>query len=399
MFRFLTAGESHGQSLTAIVDGVPAGLDLTAEDINRELARRQKGHGRGGRMKIEQDRAQILSGVRYGKTLGSPIALGIVNRDWQSWSEKMAVEPREEGPPKSAEVWVPRPGHADLAGSIKYGHADMRNVLERASARETAARVAVGAVARRILEEIGTQIVSQVVAIGPVRARPVELSWQEIRERTEKSPVRCADPKAEKGMLAAIDAAKADGDTLGGVFEVTAVGVPVGLGSYAQWDRRLDGVLVQAVMSIPAIKGVEIGLGFAAAGLQGSQVHDEIGYDNGYVRFSNNAGGVEGGVTNGQAVVVRAAMKPIPTLVKPLRSVDVRTKEAKPAHAERSDVCAVPAAAVVGEAVVAIALAGALLEKFGGDRMSELKGNVRAYLDIGVRKGWPGEGRPRPSKK
>ena len=382
MLRFLTAGESHGRMLIAVIDGVPAGLELTAEQIDRELARRQKGHGRGGRMEIEQDKVRILSGVRHGRTLGSPIALGIANRDWESWSEEMAVEPRKE-PSTSAAVWVPRPGHADLAGSIKYGHQDMRGVLERASARETAARTAAGAVAKRILEEVGVEIASHVLAIGAVRARRTTLPLREIRDRSEKSPVRCVDPDAEKEMLAAIDAARAEGDTLGGIFEVAADGVPVGLGSYAQWDQRLDGRLAQAVMSIPAIKGVEIGLGFEAASLPGSRVHDEIGYDKGYIRFSNNAGGLEGGITNGQPVVVRAAMKPIPTLVKRLRSVDVRTKEPAPAHAERSDVCAVPAAAVVGEAMVAIALASAVVEKFGSDSMDELKNNIQAYSKLG----------------
>jgi len=383
MMRFLTAGESHGQALIAIVDGVPAGLSLTHEHIDRDLARRQKGYGRGGRMKIEQDRAQIVSGVRHGKTLGSPIAISIANRDWESWSDVMAVEPAKDEPGLSAAVTVPRPGHADLAGSIKYGHTDMRNVLERASARETAARVAVGAVAKRILDEIGAEIASHVVAIGQVRAQPTALDVPAIRERSEASPVCCLDPLAEKVMLAAIDAAKAEGDTLGGVFEVVARGLPVGLGSYAQWDQRLDGRLAQALMSIPAIKGVEIGLGFQAASLPGSRVHDEIRYDMGYVRLSNNAGGLEGGVTNGERLVVRAAMKPIPTLVKPLGSVDVRTKESAPAHAERSDVCAVPAAAVVGEAMVAITLAMAIVEKFGGDSVGELRANVQAYLDRG----------------
>jgi chorismate synthase len=382
LFRFLTAGESHGPSLTAIVDGVPSNLDVTAEYIDLELARRQAGHGRGGRMKIEQDRAQILSGVRRGKTLGSPITLSIANHDWVHWTEKMAIEPREEDPPTSAGVWVPRPGHADLAGRVKYGHTDMRNVLERASARETAARVAVGAVAKRILEEIGMDIVSHVVSIGDIVAENVELSPVEMRLRSEGSPVRCPDPLAEAKMLAAIDAAKEEGDTLGGVFEVIATGAPIGLGSYVQWDRKLDASLAQAIMSINAIKGVEIGLGFGVATRPGSQVHDEIGYECGkFIRYANNAGGLEGGMTNGQPVVVRAAMKPIPTLTKPLRSVDTRTMTPSPAHAERSDVCAVPAAAVVGEAMVAITLAAAVLEKFSSDTMSELKESVRAYLE------------------
>ncbi|MBI2842338.1 MAG: chorismate synthase [Armatimonadetes bacterium] len=383
MFRFLTAGESHGQMLMAVIDGVPAGLEISAEQIDRDLARRQKGHGRGGRMKIEHDTARIVSGVRHGRSLGGPIALMIENRDWQAWSKKMAVEPGEVEASDPTAVFVPRPGHADLAGVIKYGHADMRNVLERASARETAARTAVGAVAKRILEEAGVGIAGHVVAIGSVQARKTSLSPQEIRAKSEESPVRCVDPEAESQMIQAIDAAKEEGDTLGGLFEVIAAGVPVGLGSYAQWDRRLDGEIARAVMSIPAIKGVEIGLGFEAAKLPGSEVHDEIGYEQGgYFRFTNRAGGLEGGVTNGEPVVVRAAMKPIPTLIRRLRSVDTRTKEPAPAHAERSDVCAVPAASVVGEAMVAIALVGALTEKFGGDSMRELKANMQAYKSM-----------------
>jgi chorismate synthase len=334
-------------------------------------------------MRIEQDKAKILSGVRHGVTLGSPITIGIDNHDWSSWTETMAVEPIQGQSPQASQVSVPRPGHADLAGSIKYGHTDMRNILERASARETAARVAVGAISKRILDEVGVRIVSRVISIGPVRAKEMSLSLDEIDRLTEESAVRCADPDAEKDMIAAIDAAREEGDTLGGVFEIMAVGLPVGLGSYAQWDRRLDGMLAQAVMSIPAVKGVEIGLGFAAAERSGSQVHDEIVYNDGYSRKSNNAGGLEGGITNGEPVVLRAAMKPIPTLTRQLKSVDLRTKEAAPAHAERSDVCAVPAAAVVGEAVVAITLVAALLDKFGGDNMSELNASIQAYLKIG----------------
>ncbi len=330
-------------------------------------------------MKIEQDRAQILSGVRFGKTLGSPVTLMISNKDWQSWTDIMAVEPAEKSPEEKAGVWVPRPGHADLAGGIKYGHQDMRNVLERASARETAARVAVGAIARRILEETGIALASQVLSIGPVRAKKIEFSIEEIQRRSEASPVRCVDTDAEKEMITAIDKAKAEGDTLGGVFEVMITGVPVGLGSYVQWDTRLDGKLAQAIMSIPAIKGVEIGLGFESADHPGSLVHDEIGYNGRYSHFTNNAGGIEGGISNGEPIIIRAAMKPIPTLLKPLRSVDMRTKEPAPAHAERSDVCAVPAAAVVGEAMAAITIANALLEKFGSDNIDELKANILAY--------------------
>ena len=382
MFRFLTAGESHGPMLTAIVDGVPANLELTAEHIDTELARRQTGYGRGGRMKIEQDRVRILSGVRYGKALGSPVTLSIANRDWEHWTEKMSVEPRVEDPPKNAGVWIPRPGHADLAGMIKYNQPDMRNILERASARETAARVAVGAVAKRILAEIGIDIVSHVVSIGPFTAKPVKMTPSEIREVAEASPLRCLDPNVGKDIMAAIDAAKNEGNTLGGVFEVIATGVPIGLGSHVQWDRRIDGQLAQALMSIHAMKGVEVGMGFEAARRPGSDVHDEIGIENGeYIRFSNNAGGTEGGMTNGQPVVVRAAMKPIPTLTQPLRSVDTRTGNPAPAHAERSDVCAVPAAAVVGEAMVAITLASAVIEKFASDDISELKECIQTYLE------------------
>ncbi len=378
MLRFLTSGESHGQMLVAIVEGAPAGLPLVADDINRQLARRQTGHGRGGRMQIETDRVQILSGVRHGKTLGGPIAMSIPNKDWQEWTKIMAVEPIDP-PSTERAVYVPRPGHADLAGGIKYGHEDMRNILERASGRETACRTAVGAVARRILEEIGVKLAGHVVNIGGIHAERKQLSVAEITEIAEASPVRCLDQSAEKSILSAIDAAKSAGDTLGGVFEVVVEGLPIGLGSHVQWDRKLDGRLAQYVMSIPAIKGVEIGLGFGVAERPGSKVHDEIGYEGDYVRYSNNAGGLEGGMTNGQPLVIRAAMKPIPTLINQLRSVDIRTKEPTPAHAERSDVCAVPAATVVAEAMVAIALADAVLEKFCSDAIDELKSSIRAY--------------------
>jgi chorismate synthase len=381
-FRFLTSGESHGEALTAVIDGVPAGLSLTEDHLNEDLARRQRGYGRGGRMKIEQDRAHISSGVRWGLTLGSPISLTIQNRDWENWKSTMAVG----APPSGASgktVTRPRPGHADLAGAMKYGHHDIRNVLERSSARETTARVAVAGVAKRLLSEFGISILSHVTEIGGVGVGPLEMPWEEIRERAEASEVRCADPGAERAMIEAIDKAKAAGDTLGGVFEVVALGCPVGLGSYVQWDRKLDGLLTQAFCSIHAIKGAEIGLGFEAARRPGSQVHDEILFDQaaGFQRGSNSAGGLEGGVTNGQPVIVRAAMKPISTLRKPLRSVDVATKEAVEAVVERSDVCAVPAAGVVGEAMMAIALARAFLEKFGGDSIDEIHRNHQAYLD------------------
>ncbi|HXG16285.1 MAG TPA: chorismate synthase [Calidithermus sp.] len=383
VFRFLTAGESHGEALTAVIEGVPAGLPLTAEDIDRDLARRQRGYGRGGRMKIERDRVRILSGVRWGFTLGSPITLQIANLDWENWKDTMAVAPL---PPEQrpSRVTRPRPGHADLAGAMKYGHHDIRNVLERSSARETTARVAVAGVARRLLAEFGIRILSHVVEIGGVRI-PADftLAWDELARRAEASEVRCADPETEAAMIAAIDQARSKGDTLGGVFEVVALGCPVGLGSYTHWDRRLDGRLAQAICSIQAIKGCEIGLGFESARRPGSAVHDEILFDadRGFARTSNNAGGLEGGVTNGQPVVVRAAMKPLSTLRTPLRSVDVATKEPVDAVVERSDVCAVPAAGVVGEAMVAIVLANAFLEKFGGDSLEEIRRNHAGYLD------------------
>lgn len=381
-FRFLTAGESHGEALAAIIDGVPAGLPLDEVEINQDLARRQRGYGRGGRMKIERDQVHIASGVRWGLTLGSPVTLTIANRDWENWKATMAVGLPEPGAhPK--QVTRPRPGHADLAGAMKYGHRDIRNVLERSSARETTARVAVGAVAKKLLGEFGIQILSHVAEIGGVGVRELNLPWEEIRVSAEASEVRCADPETGARMIAAIDAAKDKGDTLGGVFEVVAVGCPVGLGSYVQWDRRLDGRLAQAFCSIQAIKGAEIGLGFETARRPGSQVHDEILFDQGagFTRSSNNAGGLEGGVTNGQPVIVRAAMKPLSTLRSPLRSVDVASKEAVEAVVERSDVCSVPAAGIVGEAMMAIVLAQAFLEKFGGDSLEEVRRNYEGYQE------------------
>jgi len=381
-FRFLTAGESHGEALTAIIEGVPAGLLLSEADINEDLARRQRGYGRGGRMKIERDQAHISSGLRWGVTLGSPITLSIQNRDWENWKTTMAVGEPPAGAPAKA-VTRPRPGHADLAGAMKYGHRDIRNVLERSSARETTARVAVAGVAKRLLAEFGISILSHVIEIGGLRIVPLELPWEEIKRRAEASEVRCADPTAERAMIEAIDQAKATGDTLGGVFEVVALGCPVGLGSYVHWDRKLDGRLAQAFCSIHAIKGAEIGMGFEAARRPGSQVHDEILFDRdaGFSRRTNSAGGLEGGVTNGQPVIVRAVMKPIATLRRPLQSVDVETKEVVEAVVERSDVCAVPAAGVVGEAMMAITLAQAVLEKFGGDSLEEIRRNYQGYQD------------------
>lgn len=379
MLRFLTSGESHGPALTAVLDGMPAGVPIDPQDINRDLERRQQGYGRGGRMKIERDEAEILSGVRHGRTLGSPIALLIRNRDWENWRQRMSVTPVD---PPPQPVTVPRPGHADLAGYLKYGHADIRNVIERASARETAARVAAGAVAKALLRELGITVVGHVVQIGSVLARTWTGDVQELIRLSEASLVRCADPRAEADMIAVIDEAKSRGDSVGGAFEVIAHGVPPGLGSYSQWDRRLDARLAGALMSIQAVKGVEIGAGFAVAGLSGSQVHDEIVYaDGGFGHRTNNAGGIEGGVTNGERVVVRAAMKPIPTLLTPLRSVDVATKQEVDSRFERSDVCAVPAAAVVGEAMAALVLADAVLEKFGGDSLDEIRRNWRGYME------------------
>lgn len=377
----MTAGESHGRGLVGILEGVPAGLEISEEDIDRDLARRQKGFGRGGRMAIEQDRVLILSGVRDCRTLGSPIALFVRNKDWENWEALMNPGPAEI--PEEEKVTYPRPGHADLAGAIKYGHRDIRNVLERASARETAARVACGAVARKLLAGFGVKIISHVVRIGPVEAKDLPDGPDGIAEAAEASPTRCADPKASERMVRAIEEAREDGDTLGGVFEVIVSGLPCGLGSYVHWDRRLDGRLAMAVMSIPGVKGVEIGLGFASASLRGSRVHDEIFYDadRGFYRRTNNAGGLEGGVTTGEPLVIRGAMKPIPTLRAPLATVDIRTKEARAAHRERSDVCAVPACSVVAEAAVALELGSAFLEAFGGDCMERIRAAYESYLE------------------
>lgn len=380
MLRFTTAGESHGPALLATVEGIPAGLPVTAERLDAELRRRQGGYGRGGRMRIESDRVEILSGIRHGESLGSPIALMVRNRDWENWTVAMSASPVD--PALSDEdlrrVHFPRPGHADLVGVLKYDRSDARDILERASARETAARVAAGALAKRLLEELGVSIGSHVVVLGGIQAeRPEELP-DDLNAAADPSPVRCLDPAAEGRMIDAIDAAKRDGDTLGGVFEVIATGLPVGLGSHVSWDRKLDGCLGGALMSIQAIKGVEIGMGFAAGSLPGSRVHDEI--VPGLGRARNNAGGLEGGITTGLPLVVRAAMKPISTLMRPLGTIDLRTGERAEAVRERSDVCAVPAAAVVGEAMVALVLAGAVLEKFGGDSMPELARNVDGYL-------------------
>ncbi|MDI6709708.1 MAG: chorismate synthase [Bacillota bacterium] len=381
MLRYLTAGESHGRALVTIVEGLPAGLPVRVEQIDAQLARRQGGYGRGGRMRIEQDRARILSGVRGGRTLGSPVALLIENRDWANWSEVMAAGP--EARVDGRVVTRPRPGHADLAGALKYGHRDLRNVLERASARETAARVAAGSLARRLLEELGIEIVGMVVRVGTETAQVPDKRPDELRARAAASAVMCPDQVASQHMMEAIDRARDTGDTLGGVFEVHAYGVPPGLGSHVHWDRKLDGRLARALMSIQAVKGVEIGDGFAAAASPGSAVGDEIYYsrERGLYRMTNRAGGIEGGMTNGQPVVVRAAMKPIPTLRRPLASVDLATKEPVAAAYERSDICAVPAACVIGEAVMAWELAAACLEKFGGDTLDEVREALVRYRE------------------
>jgi len=382
--RYITAGESHGPQLTTIIEGVPAGLSLVADDINEELARRQKGYGRGRRMQIETDQVQILSGVRHGETLGSPIALVVENRDFAHWTKVMGAEPLTEQEEKEMKrkVTKPRPGHADLNGAIKYGHRDMRNVLERSSARETTVRVAAGAVAKKVLAELGIKVAGHVIEIGGVQAKEVTYSSiEELKSITEASPVRCLDEEAGNQMMKAIDDAKANGDSIGGIVEVIVEGMPIGVGSYVHYDRKLDAKLAAAIMSINAFKGVEIGIGFEAAHRPGSEVHDEILWneEHGYTRRTNNAGGLEGGMTTGMPIVVRGVMKPIPTLYKPLQSVDIDTKEPFTASIERSDSCAVPAASVVAEAVVAWELATALIEQFGLDRMELIRENIEKH--------------------
>ncbi|WP_276351611.1 chorismate synthase [Cohnella caldifontis] len=380
--RYLTAGETHGPQLTAIIEGLPSNLELDFEALSFQLQRRQKGHGRGRRMQIETDTAQIVGGVRHGRTTGAPVALVVENKDWKHWTSVMNVEPIEGGDEAKRRVHRPRPGHADLNGGLKYNLKDLRNVLERSSARETAARVAVGAVARQLLEKFGIQVAGHVVSIGNVEAEAPNLPIDELIRVTEESPVRVADKAAEQRMIELIDKTKEEGDSIGGVVECIVTGVPVGLGSHVQWDRKLDGRIAQAVVSINAFKGVEIGIGFEAARRPGSQVHDPILYseEKGYHRASNNAGGFEGGMTNGEPIVVRGVMKPIPTLYKPLPSVDIDTKEPFTAQVERSDACAVPAASVVLEHVVAWEVAKAFLEKFGGDSMEEIRANLDNYL-------------------
>jgi chorismate synthase len=394
---FRTAGESHGRGLVALLEGIPAGLELLMErDVDPELKRRQQGYGRGRRMKIESDRAELMSGVRLGETLGSPLAMLIWNRDWENWRKAMAHEPPDpdENPKALRPMYLPRPGHADLVGVFKFDRRDTRDILERASARETAARVACGAVAKRFLGEFGVRVESHVLSIGEVQAQNPEVLPVDLNAESDASPVRTLDPAAGRRMMESIDSAKEDGDTLGGTFEVVARGVPVGLGSHVSWDRKLDGRLAQAVMSIHAIKGVEVGEAFLGAFRPGSGVHDPIvpaperPRTGGLGRASNRAGGLEGGVTTGEPLRVRGAMKPISTLRKPLASVDLRDGSVASAAVERSDVCAVPAAAVIGESMVALVLADAFLEKFGGDSLSEVRRNFEAYLAYLVERGF-----------
>jgi len=384
MFRFTTAGESHGRALVAIVEGLPAGLPINIDQINHELWRRQQGYGRGARMKIEQDRVEILSGIRHGLTLGSPLALLIENKDWENWTEVMAAEPRDIAPEKSRRVKRPRPGHADLAGGLKYDAHDLRNVLERASARETAARVACGAIAKQLLSNFGIELRSHVIQLGGIPEKPLELTFDQVSAIPEDSPLNCADKDAEQQMIALIDKKKSEGDTLGGIFEVIASKVPPGLGSHTAWDLKLDGQLARAIMSIHAVKAVAIGAGIEASSLPGSEVHDEISYNDDtkeFIRETNRAGGLEGGVTNGEEIRVRGHLKPISTLRRALRSIDIDTKQEEKAAFERSDITVVPAAGVIGEAMVALVLAEAMREKFGGDSLGEMKRNFEGYRE------------------
>ncbi|MFZ4452279.1 chorismate synthase [Salibacterium aidingense] len=384
--RYLTAGESHGPQLTTIVEGVPANMELLEEDINRELRRRQGGYGRGRRMQIEKDKVQFKSGVRHGRTTGAPITMVVENNDFKSWTKIMGSEPLTEEEEKDVKRQIsrPRPGHADLNGAIKYGHRDMRNVLERSSARETTARVCAGALAKKVLKTFGMEVGGQVLEIGGIKAENTEYKdIHDLKERTEESPVRCLDQEAEEKMKQAIDDAKANGDSIGGVVQTVISGVPIGMGSHVQYDRKLDSKIAGAVVSINAFKGVEVGIGFDAAGLPGSQVHDEIAWDNekGYYRKSNNLGGFEGGMTNGMPIVIQGVMKPIPTLYKPLQSVDIESKEPFNASIERSDSCAVPAASVVMENVISFEVADALLDMFGSDRVEAVERNIKEHTD------------------
>ena len=384
-FHFITAGESHGKGLAVIIEGLPAGLPIDSAFINRELWRRQQGYGRGGRMKIESDEVEILSGVRHGKTLGSPVSLLIRNRDFENWQDVMAVEPREFADEKRArKLTRPRPGHTDLAGGLKYDTHDLRDILERASARETAGRVAAGAFAKLLLKEIGVELASHTAMIGGVPDKPIQAAWEQIAAIPDESPLRCVDKAAEEKMVALIDATKEARDTLGGIFEVVARGVVAGLGAHTQWNRKIDGRLAQAIMCIPAVKAVEIGIGVEVSRSTGSRVHDEIGYNSServFPRPSNRAGGIEGGITNGEEIRVSGHLKPISTLRRPLASVDVITKQESAAAFERSDIVAVPAAGAIGEAMIAIVLADAAREKFGGDSLGEMRRNFEGYLE------------------
>ena len=382
MLRYFTAGESHGEALVAFLSGLPAGLKVDQAFVDRELWRRQQGFGRGGRMKIETDKAHILSGVRHGATIGSPIAILLENKDWKNWQESLPVE--DGDPEKHKRVASPRPGHADLAGALKYNFPEARYVLERASARESAARVAIGALAKLFLRDLGIEVLSHVVAVGSTVLKK-EVSWEQIRDLSKLNEVllNCADPDTEQQMKEEVDKVLRTGDSVGGVFEVVAHKVPAGLGTYAQWDERLDGMLAGAVMSLQAVKAVEIGAGVTAAASPGSAVHDEIGYGvaTGFTRPRNNAGGIEGGISNGQDIIVRGYLKPISTLRRPLQSVDFASREPVKAAYERSDVCVVPAAGVAAEAMVALTLARCALEKFGGDSMTETTRNLKGYLE------------------
>ena len=375
--KFLTAGESHGRGLLGILDGMPAGLEISEDYIGVHLARRQRGYGRGGRMKIEKDRAEIWCGVRHGESLGSPIGLIVRNKDWENWTKKMSVTPVKD---EIRKVTLPRPGHADLAGIQKYGFDDIRNVLERSSARETTMRVALGSVCRKLLEDVGIEVGGQVIQIHNVKDNSrSELSPNQLSELADVSPVRCLDKNAEKNMIKTIDEAKAAGDSVGGIFRVVATGLPYGLGSHTQWDRKLHARISAVMMSINAFKGIEIGAGFTGSEKYGSEVHDEIGHDGKkFTRYSNNAGGIEGGMSNAQSIILQMSMKPIPTLIKPLKSIDIQSKEQKDAHKERTDSCAVPAASIIAESMLCFVLADALLEKFGGDSMAQLKAHMQA---------------------
>jgi len=375
--KYLTAGESHGKGLLGIIDGLPAGIKIDEEYIAYDLFRRQQGHGRGGRMKIEKDHAEIYTGVRHGNSLGSPIGLLLPNKDWKNWTKKMSIEPIDDEVKK---ITLPRPGHADLAGIQKFQADDIRNILERSSARETTMRVALAAICRKFLKELGIEVGSRVLQIHDVKDSsllPDDFSPEKLNEKVDKSPVRCLDDEAELKMISAIDDAKKEGDSVGGIFELYATGLPYGLGSYVQWDVKLQTRITASIMSVNAFKGIEIGLGFDSGKLKGSEVHDEIAWDGiKYQRYSNNAGGIEGGMSNAQPIVVRAVMKPIPTLIKPLRSVDINTKENQLAHKERTDSCSVPAASIVAESMLCFVLADAMLEKFGGDTMDQLKAHI-----------------------